>query len=103
MFNSLKRLKDLEHNRLVEAAKLRDDDFVLLEVAPTVCSNDDSVDLEALNLICSGVAEGLGDGGCDPVILQTPISHKRGGRPGSRKKNKKNKNKNKNNNKYNLR
>jgi hypothetical protein len=69
VFNSLKRLKDIEHNRLLQDAKLRDENFVLVEDASTVCSTEDNVDLEALNLICSGIAEGLGDGGCDPLIL----------------------------------
>jgi len=76
IFNSLKCLKDIEHNRLLENAKLREENFVLVEDASTVCSNEDIVDLEALNLICSEIAEGLGDGGCDPLILQTPVSQK---------------------------
>jgi hypothetical protein len=54
---------------------------VLIEDVSLVCSNDDSVDLEALILICSDVIEGLGDGGCDPLILQTFISQSRRGRP----------------------
>jgi hypothetical protein len=40
----------------------------------TVASFEDVLDLDALNLICSEVAEGLGDGGCDPVCIQTPVS-----------------------------
>jgi len=80
IFNSLKCLKDIEHNRLLENAKLREENFVLVEDASTVCSNEDIVDLEALNLICSEIAEGLGDGGCDPLILQTPVSQKMRGR-----------------------
>jgi hypothetical protein len=62
---------------MTKNAKLREENFVLVEDALTVCSNEDSVDLEALNLICSEVAEGLGDGGCDPLILQTPVSQKK--------------------------
>ena len=80
IFNSLKCLKDIEHNRLLENAKIREENFVLVEDASTVCSNEDIVDLEALNLICSEIAEGLGDGGCDPLILQTPVSQKMRGR-----------------------
>jgi hypothetical protein len=55
---------------------MRKDNFVLVEEALTVCSNEESVHLEALNLICADIAEGLGDGGCDPLILQTPVSQK---------------------------
>jgi hypothetical protein len=62
VFNSLKRLKDIEHNRLLQDANLIDENFVLVEDASTVCSTEDNVDLEALNLICSGIAKGLGDG-----------------------------------------
>jgi hypothetical protein len=64
---------------MIENAKLRDENFVSVEDASTICSNEDSVDLEALNLICSEVVEGLGDGSCDPLILQTPVSQKREG------------------------
>jgi hypothetical protein len=49
-------IKDLEYNRLLENAKLRDENFVLVEDASTECSNVDNVDLEALNLICSEIA-----------------------------------------------
>jgi hypothetical protein len=77
VFNSLKILKDQEYNRMTENAKQREENFVLVEDASTICSNEDSVDLEALNLICLEVAEGLGDGGCDPFILQTPASQKK--------------------------
>jgi hypothetical protein len=44
-------------------------------------TSDDSVDLEALNLIHSDVFEGLDDGGCDPLILQTPVSQSSRGHP----------------------
>jgi hypothetical protein len=77
VLKSIKCLKDLEYNRLLENAKLRDEKFVLVEDASTECSNVDNVDLEDLNLICSEIAEGLGDGGCDPLILQTPVSLKK--------------------------
>jgi hypothetical protein len=81
VFNALKSLKDQEFFRLVENAKLRDENFVLVEDASTVCFNDDSVDLEGLNFICSDIVEGLGDGGCDLLILQTPVSQNKRGRP----------------------
>ena len=45
-----------------------------LDDATTVCSLDDNIDLETLNLICADISEDLGDGGCDPSCLQTPIS-----------------------------
>ena len=48
-----------------------------LDDASIVCSADDNLDLEALNLICSDISEGLGDGCCDPVCLQTPVSQKK--------------------------
>jgi len=88
IFNSLKCLKDIEFSRLNENDKLREDNIVLVEDASTVCSNEDNLDLEALNLICSEIAEGLGDGGCDPLILQPPVSLKTRGRPRHKKRNK---------------
>jgi len=86
IFNSLKSLKDIEYNRLIENTKLREDSFVLVEDTSTVGSNDDNIDLRVLNHICSEIAEGLGDGGCDPVILQTPVSQSKRGRPRQKKK-----------------
>jgi len=86
IFNSLKSLKDIEHNRLIENTKLREDSFVLVEDTSTVGSNDDNIDLEVLNHICSEIAEGLGDGDCDPMILQTPVSQSKRGRPRQKKK-----------------
>ena len=74
---------------MLENAKIREENFVLVEDASTVCSNEDIVDLEALNLICSEIAEGLGDGGCDPLILQTPVSQKMRGRHCQKKNHKK--------------
>ena len=35
---ALNHLKDLENNRLLESAKLREENFVLVEDASTVCS-----------------------------------------------------------------
>jgi hypothetical protein len=40
----------------------------------SVGSIEDNPDIEALNLICEEVAECLGDGGCNPFDLQTPVS-----------------------------
>jgi hypothetical protein len=87
-FNALKSLKDQEFLRLAENSKLRDENFVSVEDASTGCSNDDSVVFEALNLFCSDIAEGLGDGGCDPLSLQTPISQVKRGHPNCKTKKK---------------
>ena len=70
---SLDSLRDLESHRLAEnfASPLENNN---LDDATTVCSLDDNIDLETLNLICADISEDLGDGGCDPSCLQTPIS-----------------------------
>lgn len=88
--NSIKCLKDIEYNRMFESSKLRDENLVLVEDASTECSVDDEVDFEALNLICSEIAEGLDGTGCDPEIVQPPVP------PVRVKANSKVKNKNKN-------
>jgi hypothetical protein len=93
-FNALKKLRDVEFNRLKSGTNKLSDNVVLVEDASSTCSLDDSVDLEALNLICSEILEGLGAWGCDPLILQTPISLKSSTHP-RHKKNSRNKNKNK--------
>jgi hypothetical protein len=73
---------------MYEKKRSVEESIVLVDDASTVCSNDDNIDIEALNLICSEISEGLGDGGCDPKCLQIPVSHKRRSRPGQKKKNK---------------
>jgi hypothetical protein len=70
---SLNSLRDLEVHRLNENIRLEKDLF--FDDASSLCSIEENIDLEALNFICSGVSEGLGDGGCD---LQTPVSPKKG-------------------------
>jgi hypothetical protein len=80
ILNCLKALRDIEGFRLVESKKLVEDNKVVVDDASTICSNDDVLDLEDLNLICSEISEGLGDGGCDPKCLQTPVSQKKGSR-----------------------
>ena len=55
----------------------------------SICSLDENFDLEALNLICLEITEDLGDGGCDPLCLQTNISHYKKVRAKNRKKVKK--------------
>ena len=53
VLSSLKRLKDLEHKRMLEVAGLRDENCVLAEDDSTGCSTEDNLDLEALNFICT--------------------------------------------------
>jgi len=57
------------NNSLEEKSK------AMLDDTSTVCSLEENMDLETLNLICVEISEDLGDGGCDPLCLQTPISH----------------------------
>ena len=57
------------NNSLEEKSK------AMLDDTSTVCSLEENMDLEALNLICVEISEDLCDGGCDPLCLQTPISH----------------------------
>jgi hypothetical protein len=78
---------------MIESKKLVEENKVVVDDASTICFNDDNIDLEALNLICSEISKGLGDGGCDPKCLQTPVSQKKGSRRGPRpRENKKTKN-----------
>jgi hypothetical protein len=58
----------------------------ILDETSTVCSLDENLDLQSLNLICSEVAKDLGDGGCDPLCLQTPLSQFKKKKGKSRKK-----------------
>jgi hypothetical protein len=78
IFNSLKSLRDIEGHRMIESKKLVEENKVMVDDASTICFNDDNIDLEALNLICSEILKGQGDGGCDPKCLQTPVSQKKG-------------------------
>jgi len=71
-----------------ESLNLLEENKVVVEDASTFCSNDDNIDLDALNQICSEISEGLGDGGYDPVCLQIPVSQKKNSRPKKKKKNK---------------
>jgi hypothetical protein len=50
ILNSLNFLRDIEGFRLVESKKLVEDNKVVVDVASTICSNDDVLDLEDLNL-----------------------------------------------------
>jgi len=86
ILNSLKSLRDVEFNRMNESLNLLEENKVVVEDASTFCSNDDNIDLDALNQICSEISEGLGDGGCDPVCLQIPVSQKKNSRPKKKKK-----------------
>jgi hypothetical protein len=72
---SLKSLKDLESHRLSENFNLEVTNKNLVDDVSFVCSLEENMDLDALNLICVEIIEDLGDGGCDPLCLQTPLSH----------------------------
>jgi len=74
------RMSESENICLAEESKKLVDD------ASSLCSNDDYLGVEGLNLICSEISEGLGDGGCDPKCLQTSISQKKGSRRSQRQK-----------------
>ena len=87
---SLQHLRDIESTRMSESNLLKVDASSLVGDASTVSSVDEDLDLDALNHICAEISEDLGDGGCDPLCLQTPISHLK------KSRSKKNKNKNKN-------
>jgi hypothetical protein len=73
--NSLNSLRDLEGKRLSESEFLVNHNVANVDETTSICSLDENFELEALNLICSKITEDLGDGGCDPLCLQTPISH----------------------------
>ena len=83
---SLQHLRDIESTRMSESNSLKVDNSSLLGDASTVCSVDEDLDLDALNLICAEISEDLGDGGCDPLCLQTPISHLKKSRSKNNKK-----------------
>ena len=68
VINSLNSLREVENFRMSESNKLAE--------ASTYCSDVDILDQKSLNLICSEISKGLGDGGCDPKCLQTPVSQK---------------------------
>ena len=72
---SLKSLKDVESHRLSEIFNLEESSKNLVDDVSSVCSLEENMDLDALNLICAEITEDLGDGGCDPLCLQTPLSH----------------------------
>ena len=69
-----------------ESNLLKVDNSSLVGDASTVCSVDEDLDLDALNHICAEISEDLGDGGCDPLCLQTPISHLKKSRSKNKKK-----------------
>jgi hypothetical protein len=67
-------LRDLESHRLSKSNILEVENKSCLDDASTVCSLEENMDLDALNLICAKISKDLGDGGYDPLCLQTPIS-----------------------------
>jgi hypothetical protein len=86
VFLSLKSLKDIESHRLSENFNLEITNKNLVDDVSFVCSLEENMDLDALNLICAEITEDLGDGGCDPLCLQTPLSHLKKSRSSLNKK-----------------
>ena len=80
-------LRETESN-LGSLGNLQQGSMNRVDDAVTDCSNDDYLDLETLNLICSEVGEYLGDGGCDPIDLHTPLSPKQSRKSKGKKKKK---------------
>jgi len=87
---SMQLLRDIESRRMSESKCLHVETNSLLGDASSVCSLDENLDLDALNLICAEISEDLGAGGCDPVCLWTPISHLKKSRSKNKKKKLKN-------------
>lgn len=53
-----------------------DGNNAVLDDASTICSHDDGIDLEALNLICYKISEGLGDGkSLQSLSVYKPLYH----------------------------
>jgi hypothetical protein len=69
---SLNSLRDLEVQRLCESGKLVNHNITNLDETSSVCSLEENLELEALNLICSDITEDLGDGGCDLCVYRPP-------------------------------
>jgi len=70
---SLNSLRDLEALRVNDPKRIEEGMKFVSDDTSTVCSIEDKIDAEALNLICSEISEGLCDGGYDPLCLQTPL------------------------------
>jgi hypothetical protein len=85
--HSINTFRDLEFLRLEKVDQQAAGNSCVLDVASSVCSLEDNLELQTLNLICSEISEGLGDGGCDSLCLQTPVSQKTKARSKNRKKN----------------
>jgi hypothetical protein len=66
---SLKSLKEIESLRMAGSNNLGVETKCGIDDTSTVCSLDENMDLEALNLICVEISEDLGDEGCDPLCL----------------------------------
>jgi hypothetical protein len=84
---SMQYLRDLKSHRLSESNILEVENKSCLDDASTVCSLEENMDLDALNLICAEICEDPGDGGCDPLFLHTPISQFKKSRSKNNKKN----------------
>jgi hypothetical protein len=69
---SLSSLRDLESQRLSERDFSLNHVSTILDETSTVCSLDENLDLQSLNLICSEVAEDLGDGAVTLYVYRPP-------------------------------
>jgi hypothetical protein len=86
---SLDLLREIECQRLIERRSNLNELNAVADDTSTVCSDENCLDLEALNLICSEVVEVLGDGGVDAKCLRTPVlPSKRASSKSSKKKKK---------------
>jgi hypothetical protein len=88
VLDSVHSLKQIELQRFNDFCSSSKEEKRSCEENSSVCS-EDNVDIDALNTICSEIAESLGDGGCDPLCLHTPLSQIKRRQP----KGKQNKNK----------
>ena len=86
MLLSLNSLKDLEALRVNEHDRIEDEMKFVSDDASTVCSIEDKIDVEALNLICSEISEGLCDGGYDLCVYRLLYHKTKGHVLGTRKK-----------------
>lgn len=88
VLDSVHSLKQIELQRFNDFCSSSKEEKRSCEENSSVCS-EDNVDIDALNTICSEIAESLGDGGYDPLCLHTPLSQIKRRQP----KGKQNKNK----------
>jgi len=71
---SLKSLRDIEFARMSANNSLEEKSKAMLDDTSTVCSLEENMDLEALNLICVEISEDLGDGAVTLCVYR-PLYH----------------------------